>query len=147
MANFVSVAKAAQILGVSRTLLQKLIRSGELETFEGRVEVEQLRKNFPSIAFHEPEIEERTRIIKESAYGNRIQQLVNPPSEVLKAKIKRLTVDLNVERTKARDYQDIIEGLMDKLTDLQKDADPKQRDLIYELNIWLLTKFNSNNEP
>lgn len=143
MANYVSVARAAQILGVSRTRLQKLIRSGDLETFEGRVEVEQLRKNFPSIAFHEPEIEERTRIIKESAYGNRIQQLVNPPSDVLKAKIKRLTVDLNVERTKARDYNDIIEGMMEKLSELQKDADPNQRELIYELNIWLLARFDS----
>ena len=144
MANYVSVARAAQILGVSRTRLQKLIRSGELETFEGRVEVEQLRKNFPSIAFHEPEIEERTRIIKESAYGNRIQQLVSPPSDVLKAKIKRLTVDLNVERTKARDYHDIIEGLMEKLSEFQKEADPHQRELIYELNIWLLARFDSS---
>lgn len=143
MAKFVSVAKAAQILGVSRAKMQELIRSGELETFEGRVELELLRKSFPALAFHEPEIEERMKIIKDSAYGNRIQQLVSPPSDVLKAKIKRLSVDLNVERTKARDYHDIIEGLLEKLTEIQQNADPAQRELIAELNMWLLARFDS----
>lgn len=145
MAKYVSIARAAKILGVSRTRLQELIRNGDLLTFEGRVEVEQIRRNFPAIAFHdEPEIEERTRIIKESAYGNRLQKLINPPSEVLQAKIKRLTVDLNVERTKARDYQDIIEGLLEKLSDMQQVADPGQREVIYELNIWLLARFEDS---
>jgi len=145
MAKYVSVAKAARVLGISRTRLQELIRNGELVTFEGSVEIEQIRKNFPAIAFHdEPEIDERTRVIKESAYGNRLQKLINPPSEVLQAKIKRLTVDLNVERTKARDYQDIIEGLLEKLSDMQQAADPMQREIIYELNIWLLARFDSS---
>lgn len=144
MAKYVGVAKAARILGVSRARLQELIRNGELETFEGQVEIEQLRKSFPALAFNDPDIEERTRIIKESAYGNRLQQLITPSAEVLQAKIKRLSVDLNVERTKARDYQDIIEGLLEKLSEMQQDADPKQRELIYELNIWLLARFDSS---
>lgn len=143
MAKYVSVAKAAQVLGVTRARLQELIRSGELETFEGRVELEHLRKNFPALAFNEPKIEERTRVIKESAYGNRLQKLMQPSSEVLQAKLKRLTVDLNVERTRARDYQDIIEGLLKKLDELQQFADPNQRELIYELNIWLVARFDS----
>ena len=143
MAKYVSVAKAAQILGVTRARLQQLIRSGELLTFEGRVEIEHLRKNFPALAFHEPAIEERTRVIKESAYGNRLQKLMQPSSEVLQAKLKRLTVDLNVERTRARDYQDIIEGLLEKLDEMQQFADPAQQELIYELNIWLIARFDS----
>lgn len=144
MAKYVGVAKAAKILGMSRARLQELIRNGDLETFEGRVEIEQLRKNFPAMAFSEPDINERTQIIKEGAYGNRLQQLVKPSAEVLEAKVRRLSVDLNVERTKARDYQDIIEGLLDKLSELQRDSDSKQRELIYELNIWLLARFDSS---
>ncbi len=144
MAEYVSVAKAAQILGMRRARLQELIRNGELVTFEGRVEVEQLRKNFPALAFNEPEIEERTRIIKESAYGERLQKLIKPSAEVLQAKIKRLAVDLNVERTKARDYQDVIESLLEKLSEMQQTANPQQREIIYELNIWLLARFESS---
>jgi CDP-4-dehydro-6-deoxyglucose reductase len=146
MAKFVSVAKAAQILGVSRARMQELIRTGELLTFEGQVEVEMLRKNFPALAFNQSPVVERAKIIKDSAYGERLQKLVSPPVDVLQAKIRRLSVDLNVERTKARDYQDIIEALMNKLSDLQQSGDDSQRQLIHELNIWLLARFDSNKE-
>ena len=53
MAKFVNVAKAARILGVSRARMQDLIRTGELETFEGQVDVELLRNKFPGLAFNE----------------------------------------------------------------------------------------------
>jgi len=147
MAKYVSVAKAAHILGISRAQMQELIRTGQLETFEGNVELEMLEKNFPALAFNnQSPMVERTTIIKESAYGERLQKLINPPSDVLKAKIRRLSVDLNVERTRARDYQDIIEALLVKLSELQQNADRSQRDLIHELNLWLLARFDSTKD-
>ena len=147
MAKFVSVAKAAQLLGVSRASMQQLIRSGELTTFEGKVEIEQLRENFPALAFNESPVVERARIIRDTAYGERLQKLTIPSTEALEAKIKRISVDLNVERAKARDYLAIIHGLLEKLSDMQQHGDENQRQTIHELNIWLLTKFNSSNEP
>jgi len=146
MAKYVSVAKAAQILGISRFQLQELIRTGELETFEGQVEMEMLEKNFPALAFNQSPIVERTTIIKDSAYGDRLQKLINPPADVLKAKIRRLSVDLNVERTKARDYQDIIEALLTKLSEMQQTGDASQRELIHEINLWLLARFDSTKD-
>lgn len=146
MAKLVSIARAARILGVSRGRMQELIRSGELETFEGQVEVERLRNKFPGLAFNESPTVERVRIIKDSAYGERLQKLIEPPSDVLQAKIRRLSVDLNVERTKARDYQDIIEGLLEKLGEMQQYSDESQRRIISELNIWLLARFGSTRE-
>ena len=143
MAKFVNVAKAARILGVSRARMQELIRTGELETFEGQVDVGQLRSKFPGLAFNESPIVERAKIIKDSAYGDRLQKLISPPADVLQAKIRRLSVDLNVERTKARDYQDIIEGLLDKLTEMQQYSDESQRRIIQEINLWLLARFES----
>ncbi|WP_455212524.1 helix-turn-helix domain-containing protein, partial [Kaarinaea lacus] len=38
------VAKAAKLLGVSRDNLQQLIRRGDLQTFEGQVDLEALKK-------------------------------------------------------------------------------------------------------
>ena len=146
MAKFVSVARAAQLLGVSRASMQRLIRNGELSTFEGQVELEQLRKNFPALAFNDSPIVERARIIKDSAYGERLQKLINPPADVLQAKIRRLSVDLNVERTRARDYLDIINSLMDKLSHMQQIGDESQRHVIHELNLWLLARFDSTKD-
>ena len=143
MAKYVNVAKAARILGVSRARMQELIRTGELETFEGQVDVEQLRSKFPGLAFNESPIVERAKIIKDSAYGERLQKLITPSSDILEAKIRRLSVDLNVERTKARDYQDVIEGLLEKLTEMQQYSDESQRRIIQEINLWLLARFES----
>ena len=143
MAKYVSVARAAHLLGITRGQLQELIRTGELDTFEGQVELENLRKNFPALAFNQSPVVERANIIKDSAYGERLQKLINPPADVLKAKIRRLSVDLNVERTRARDYQEIIEALLEKLTELQLHSDASQRELIHELNLWLLARFDS----
>ena len=103
MAKYVNVAKAARILGVSRARMQELIRTGELETFEGQVDVEQLRSKFPGLAFNESPIVERAKIIKDSAYGERLQKLITPSSDILEAKIRRLSVNLNIKKTKARD--------------------------------------------
>ena len=143
MAKYVNVAKAARILGVSRARMQELIKSGELETFEGQVDVEHLRSNFPGLAFNESPVIERTQIIKDTAYGERLQKFMSPPADVLQSKIRRLSVDLNVERTKARDYQDVIEGLLEKLSEMQQYSDEGQRRLIHEINIWLLARFES----
>ena len=85
MAKYVNVAKAARILGVSRARMQELIRTGELETFEGQVDVEQLRSKFPGLAFNESPIVERAQIIKDAAYGERLQKFMNPPADVLQA--------------------------------------------------------------
>ena len=147
MAKFVNVAKAARILGVSRSRMQELIRTGELQTFEGQVDVQELRNKFPGLAFNESSpIVERTRIIKDTAFGERIQKLVEPPTDVLQAKIRRLSVDLNVERTKARDYQGIIEDLLNKLSEMQEFSNDSQRRLIHDLNIWLVARFESTKD-
>ncbi|KPJ95172.1 MAG: hypothetical protein AMJ55_04525 [Gammaproteobacteria bacterium SG8_15] len=125
----------------------KIRERGELQTFEGQVDVQELRNKFPGLAFNESSpIVERTRIIKDTAFGERIQKLVEPPSDVLKAKIRRLSVDLNVERTKARDYQGIIEDLLNKLSEMQEISNDSQRRLIHDLNIWLVARFESTKD-
>jgi CDP-4-dehydro-6-deoxyglucose reductase len=146
MAKLVSVAKAARILGISRARMQQLIRNGDLETFEGQVEVDKLRSKFPRLAFNESPDLERANIIKDSAYGERIQNLVQPPTDVLQAKIRRLSVDLNVERTRARDYEDIINGLLEKLGDMQHYSDESQRRIINDIHMWLLARFDSTRD-
>ncbi|WP_455206258.1 hypothetical protein [Kaarinaea lacus] len=146
MAKYVNVAKAARILGISRSRMQELIRAGELQTFEGQVEVQQLRNKFPGLAFNESPMIERTKIIKDTAFGERIQKLVDPPTDVLKTRIRRLSVDLNIERTKARDYQGVIEDLLEKLSEMQQCSNESQRRIVHELNLWLVARFESTKE-
>jgi hypothetical protein len=55
-------------------------------------------------------------------------------------------VDLNVERTRARDYEDIINGLLEKLGDMQHYSDESQRRIINDIHMWLLARFDSTKE-
>lgn len=142
MAHRLGIAKAARLLGISRSALQHLIRNGDLSTFEGQVDFEELRQRFPALAFNQsPEIE-RANIIKDMAFGERVQQRVAPETETLERQIRRLKVDLNVERVKSRKYQLLIVDLMDKINDLSQSGDMADDALLRELNNWLLARFN-----
>jgi len=143
MTQYLGVAKAARLLGISRVKLQVLIRSGDLVTFEGKVDAAELYKRFPGLALNDSEIVERANIIKDSAYGDRIQGRAVPSTDVLQTQIKCLNVDLNVERAKARHYHDIVQDLLHKLTELQQVDNEQQRLIIKELNIWLLARFDA----
>ena len=142
MAQRLGVAKAARLLGVSRDTLQQLIRNGELKTFEGQVELDDLRKRFPALAFNQSPKLERAQIIKDAAFGERVTQRVVPSSETYERQIRRLKVNLNIERAKARKYQTLIEDMLQKLTEMSG-SDENKEDVLDELNVWLLRRFKN----
>ena len=61
MTRYMGVAKAAKLLGVSRENLQRLIRRGDLQTFEGQVDLEVLKKRFPALALDDSSAVERAQ--------------------------------------------------------------------------------------
>ena len=66
------------------------------------------------------------------------------------AEFKKLDAQIqraeSVERTKARDYQGIIEDLLNKLSEMQEFSNDSQRRLIHDLNIWLVARFESTKD-
>jgi len=139
MANTVGVAKAAKLLGISRAKLQNMIRGGELHTFEGLVDLDELKRSFPALAINKSPVLERTQIIRDSAYGKRVQQHLLP-QDSLQRQIKRLKVDLSVQKTKASDYQKLFNDLLDTLGELQQTQDEASKNIVAKLNIWLLSR-------
>ena len=47
MAQLIPMSRAARLVGVKRGTLQKKIRDGELATFEGMIELNELMRCFP----------------------------------------------------------------------------------------------------
>jgi len=137
MAQLIDAAKAARYLGISRSEIQKLIRSGELQNFEGKVDLQQLQKLYPAITVPPPSIIEDTNIIRESAYGRRLQNLFEPTLEELESQVRHLRVQLAVERTKARSKQQLVDDLLGHMGDLQQLASDEQKRLLQDLNDWL----------
>jgi len=137
MARLIDAAKAARFLGISRSELQKLIRSGELENFEGKVDLQQLEKLYPAMTVPPRSIIEDTNIIRDSAFGRRLQSLFEPTIDELENQVRRLRVQLSVERSKARSNQQVVDDLLVHMGDLQQVANEDQKHLLQELNEWL----------
>ena len=145
MANTVGVAKAAKMLGISRVRLQQMIREGELHTFEGLVDLDELKRSFPVLAINKSPILERTQILRDSAYAKRVQQHLMP-QDSLQNQIRRLKVDLSIQKTKARNYQQLFNDLLTTLSELQQTEDEAAKKTAVKLNLWLLSRIEEKNE-
>lgn len=143
MTQYMGVAKAAKLLGVSRETLQHLIRRGDLKTFEGQVDLEALKKRFPALALEDSSVLERMNIIRDNAYAKRLQETLSPSKEDLLSQIRRLKVELSVARVKQKSYRNLFAELLDKLAELQENCEPDQQWLIEELNAWLLERIKA----
>ena len=143
MARYVGVAKAAKLLGVSRDNLQQLIRRGDLPTFEGQVDVEDLKKRFPALALDNSASVERAEIIRETAYAKRVLETLSPSKDDLQSQIRRLKVELSVAKVKLKSYRNLFTEFLDMLGELQQHNGPGQQALIDELNTWLVEHINA----
>ncbi|WP_455204181.1 hypothetical protein [Kaarinaea lacus] len=143
MSRYLGVAKAAKLLGVPRENLQKMIRRGELATFEGQVDVELLRQRFPALAIDESSALERTQIIRDSAYAKRVAETVTPSKDSLQSQIRRLKVELSIAKVKERSYRKLFNDLLDALTQLQGGEREGEDRLLQELNTWLLQRIKA----
>jgi CDP-4-dehydro-6-deoxyglucose reductase, E3 len=140
MGRQVGVAKAASTLGISRHELQRLIHDGDLHTFEGQVDLDELRHRFPTLAMQDDPVKERVDLIRGTAFSRRVTSTVAPDTDTLENQLRRRTADLNVAEEKMKHFRGCIEELAQILGDLNRDATPDQKQVISVINSWLLDK-------
>jgi len=49
MSHYLPLARVARLVGVTRSTLQRMIRDGEMMTFDGQIELDELLRVFPNI--------------------------------------------------------------------------------------------------
>ncbi|MGM0594048.1 MAG: hypothetical protein ACQETD_05875 [Pseudomonadota bacterium] len=140
MAEQVGVAKAAHILGISRHELQRLIHDGELHTFEGRVDLAELRQRYPAMALKDDPLKERLDLLRSTAFARRVRDTVTPDQDSLERQLRKRTAELSVAEAKMQKFRGCIEELAQVLGDLNRDATPDQKAIIGVVNSWLLDK-------
>lgn len=140
MGQQVGVAKAAHMLGVSRHDLQRLIHDGELRTFEGLVDLDELRQRYPALALKDDPVMERIELIRGTAFGRRVREAVMPDTDSLQSQLRKRNADLSVAQAKMQKFRGCIEELAQLLGDLNRDATPDQKKVITIINSWLLDK-------
>jgi CDP-4-dehydro-6-deoxyglucose reductase len=99
--GYLSLSRAARLAGVTRAEIQRRIRRGDLETFEGAVAIQDLLLLYPAVSLHDDEALLRVERIKSAAVPkSHHADTILPSPEVLVARLRGLSATL-VERMSA----------------------------------------------
>lgn len=140
MGQQVGVAKAAHLLGINRHDLQRLIREGDLHTFEGQVDLDEVRHCYPALALDDDPVTERINMIRGAAFGRRVREAVMPDTDALEVQLRKRTTELGVARAQAERFRGCIQELAQLLGDINRDASSEQKQVLRLINSWLLDK-------
>jgi len=118
MAQWVTVWRAAQLVGVPRGALQQRVRAGEIELQDGLVSTETLLKFYPQANLEASGMLERVTHIKEAAFGRRVRERLLPSQEVLAQRMFRQSQELADAQRHLQRYHALVIALRDHLQDL-----------------------------
>jgi CDP-4-dehydro-6-deoxyglucose reductase len=124
--RLLDVSRAARLAGVSREELQRLIAAGELEAFEGKVDIADLAKIYPEIERRPASMLEFVSQVKEDAMWKApFPQLQDATS--LRSEVHQLRTEVAYHKQQAEAYRRIFTDLTGMLMDLQEKIEQKQR--------------------
>lgn len=93
--NYLSLSRAARLAGVTRAELQRRIRRGDIETFEGAVAVQDLLRIYPAVSLSNDEALNRVERIKLDALPKNYGPDASLPDvQVMMSRLKALSESL-----------------------------------------------------
>jgi CDP-4-dehydro-6-deoxyglucose reductase len=137
MAQWVTIWRAAQLVGVPRGVLQQRVRAGEIETSDGLVATEALLALYPQARLEESGLLERVVQIRDEAFGQRLRERLLPSQEVLAQRLFRQSQELADLTRHLQRYHALVLSLREGLARLDAEApgsDPRLADLLRQLN-------------
>ena len=137
MAQWVTVWRAAQLVGVPRGVLQKRVRAGEIELADGLVSTETLLRLYPQTELEASGMFERVAQIREEAFGRRVRERLLPSQEVLAQRLFRQSQELADVQRHLQRYHALVVALREQLRHLNAEAggfDPRLLALQRQLN-------------
>lgn len=133
--RYLSLSRAAHLVGVKRGTLQKRIQAGEIKTFEGDLSLEELLKAYPQTEYEDNAMIDRAARIKDAAVNKVIHaEQVLPSSESLTARINKLSTELVEANSLAAKYVKLVDEAISKLGKLEN-KDPE----LTHIKQWLHT--------
>ena len=145
MSRFVTVSRAAKLVGVSRGNLQRRIREGDIDSFEGMVDLTTLSDHFPNLKLEDNSLIERLeRIIENAARKARTHKSSSlpPDMETLATRVNLLSDELVSSKLEISIFYNIFDKLKTKLNNLAKE-EPEAANAIRNLQSWLLSEIES----
>jgi CDP-4-dehydro-6-deoxyglucose reductase len=124
--TYLSLSRAARLAGVTRAELQRRIRRGDIETFEGSVAVQDLLRIYPAVSLSNDEALERVERIKSDALPKSYDaDAVLPSPQVLVSRLRKLS-EMLVERLSALGAANaLLDRVGERLETLSRDPSPE----------------------
>ena len=137
MAQWVTVWRAAQLVGVPRGVLQQRLRAGELTSSDGLISTETLLELYPQADLAPSGMLERVVHIKEDAFGRRVRERLLPSQDVLAQRLFRQGQELADVQRHLQRYHALVIELRDRLAEQVQQTsgdDPRLLGLQRQLN-------------
>jgi CDP-4-dehydro-6-deoxyglucose reductase len=147
MSEMLSLTRAARLIGVTRTELQKKIQRGDMIAHEGMINVENLLTCYPNAQLEDNVGLKRVTQIKERAFGKRIAEYVLPDSEVLAARVTELSTKLENSQGQVNKFNALLGCLWDKLTEVESQLNAESRMTMENLKTWIKHEVEIAMEP
>ena len=118
MTQWLTLSRAARLIGVPRGVLQRQIREGQLPSADGMVSTEGLLHLYPALDLEESGAFERVARVKEEAFGRRVLERVLPAREVLAQRLFAQSQELADVRRHLQRYHDLVVALQGRIDTL-----------------------------
>ncbi len=119
MTHWLTVWRAAQLVGVSRGVLQQQVREGRLVLTEGLVSTDELLRLYPATQLEDSGILERVAKIRDEAFGRRLRERLLPSQEVLAQRLFNQTQELADVRRHLQRYHELVVAVQERIRALQ----------------------------
>lgn len=135
MAQWVTVWRAAQLVGVPRGTLQQRVRAGELQLADGLVSTESLLRLYPQAELEASGMLERVVQIRDESFGRRLRERLLPSQEVLAQRLFQQSQELADMQRHLQRYHALVLALRQQIQVLAaQDPDPRLLELQRQLN-------------
>ena len=140
MEHHLNIATAAKLVGIGRSQIQKEIKAGNLDVFEGEVTVTSLKRFYPHVKLeNERELDRVERIQNNAIY--KIQADSIPSARVMADHINKLQVRLQEAEQKIHEYESLLLESRDRLQVMQQDCDRKQKQMLSAFISWMMGQY------
>lgn len=138
MSHLLPLSRVAKLVGQPRHALQEMIRGGNLATFDGMVELDELLRAFPDVKWDDDAEFRRVTEIKEKAFAKRILERALPDKEVLAARLVELGNDYAASKALLMHYRNVMGWLDEKIDELEEDRSTETRHALHALRAFVL---------
>lgn len=142
-----SLSRAARLIGVNRSELQKKVQQGKLHAFDGMVSIDELLHTYPKAQLEDDTEYKRVMQIKEKAFGKRVFERAMPDVETLATRVTELSKELTLSQTQVEQFKILMDRLGSKLGEMDQHADADTKEALGTLKSWVALELQAAMEP